>query len=35
MAFTPEEKALLKHTASEVGISDGEAESALATEEGT
>ncbi|MCY0998337.1 DUSAM domain-containing protein [Myxococcus sp. MISCRS1] len=34
LALTTEVKALLKRTASEVGISDTEAESALATEEG-
>ncbi|TQF10442.1 DUF2379 domain-containing protein [Myxococcus llanfairpwllgwyngyllgogerychwyrndrobwllllantysiliogogogochensis] len=33
LALTPEEKALLKRTAAEVGISDTEAKSALATEE--
>ncbi|GEL75478.1 DUSAM domain-containing protein [Myxococcus virescens] len=34
LALTRKEKALLKRTAVEVGISDSEAESALATEEG-
>ncbi|MFP2960307.1 DUSAM domain-containing protein [Myxococcus sp. 1LA] len=34
LALTTAEKALLKRTASEVGISDGEAETALATDEG-
>ncbi|NVJ27514.1 DUSAM domain-containing protein [Myxococcus sp. AM011] len=34
LALTTEAKALLRRTASEVGISDSEAESALATEEG-
>lgn len=33
LALTRKEKALLKRTAVEVGISDSEAESALATEE--
>ncbi|WAM28330.1 DUSAM domain-containing protein [Myxococcus sp. NMCA1] len=34
LAFTRKEKALLKRTAAEVGISASEAKSALATEEG-
>ncbi|NVJ09915.1 DUSAM domain-containing protein [Myxococcus sp. AM001] len=34
LALTMTEKALLKRTASEVGLSDGEAETALASEEG-
>ncbi|MCP3169981.1 DUSAM domain-containing protein [Myxococcus qinghaiensis] len=34
LALTTEAKALLRRTASEVGISDSEAESALATEDG-
>ncbi|MCP3104202.1 DUSAM domain-containing protein [Myxococcus sp. K15C18031901] len=34
LPFTPKEKALLKRTAAEVGISASEAKSALATEEG-